>query len=46
VKRFDEALPRLDGEARDTIAGMRELHLRSIENCESVARTLSEDAGR
>ena len=43
VKRFDEALPRLDDEARDTIAGMRESHLRSIESCESVARTLAED---
>ncbi len=46
VKRFDEALPRLDGEARNAIAGMRELHLRSIASCESVARTLGEDAGR
>jgi hypothetical protein len=46
VKRFDEALPRLDVEARDTITGIREAHLRSIENCESVARTLAEDAGR
>jgi hypothetical protein len=46
VKRFDEALPHLDGEARSAIAGMRETHLRSIESCESVARTLGEDAGR
>jgi hypothetical protein len=46
VKRFDEALPRLDGEARTTIARMRESHLRSIESCESVARTLAGDAGR
>jgi len=44
VKRFDEALPRLDSEARDTIAGIRESHLRSIERCEAVARTLAEDA--
>jgi len=43
VKRFDEALPRLDGEVRETIAGMRASHLRSIESCESVARTLAED---
>ena len=43
VKRFDEALPRLDGEVRDTIAGMRASHFRSIESCESVARTLAED---
>src|SRR4249920_1616711 len=40
VKRFDEALPRLDGEARDAIAGMRETHLRSIASCEAVARIL------
>jgi hypothetical protein len=45
VKRFDEALPRLDGEARDAIGGMRASHLRSIETCESVARTLAGDAG-
>ncbi|MGH8682832.1 MAG: DUF6306 domain-containing protein [Burkholderiales bacterium] len=46
VKRFDEALPRLDGEAQDTIAGIREAHRRSIERCEAVARTLAEDADR
>lgn len=46
VKRFEEALPRLDGEARDTIAGMRESHLRSIESCETVARAVAEDVGR
>ena len=46
VKRFDEALPRLDAEARGTIAGIRDSHLRSAERCESVARTLAEDAGR
>jgi hypothetical protein len=43
VKRFDEALPRLDREVRDTIAGMRATHLRSIESCESVARMLAGD---
>jgi len=43
IKRFDEALPRLDAGARDTIAAMRESHLRSIEQCESVARTLPDD---
>ncbi|HSD40431.1 MAG TPA: DUF6306 domain-containing protein [Burkholderiales bacterium] len=41
VRRFDEALPRLDAEARETIAGMRESHLRSIATCEAVARTLT-----
>jgi hypothetical protein len=45
VKRFDEALPRLDGEARDAIAGIRETHLQSIATCESVAAMLAEDAG-
>jgi hypothetical protein len=43
VSRFDEASPRMaDSEARDTISGMRESHLRSIETCESVARTLTD----
>jgi hypothetical protein len=46
VKRFDEALPRLDGEARETIAGMRESHLRSIESCEFVVKALGEEVGR
>ena len=46
VERFDEALPRLDGEARVAIAGMRESHLRSIATCESVAAKLTGDAGR
>jgi hypothetical protein len=46
VKRFDEALPRLDAEARATIASMRESHLRSIATCESVAGKLAQDAGR
>jgi hypothetical protein len=44
VKRFDEALPRLDDEARATVSGIRESHLRSIATCESVARTLPADA--
>jgi hypothetical protein len=46
VRRFDAALPRLDGDARATVAAIRESHLRSIATCESVARTLAEDAGR
>jgi hypothetical protein len=40
VKAFDEALPRLDAEARATIAGMRESHLRSIATCAAVAAKL------
>ena len=43
VKRFDEAMPRLDDDARATIADIRESHLRSIELCESVASTLPGD---
>jgi hypothetical protein len=46
VKRFDEALPRLDDDARATIASIRESHLRSIERCESVASTMAGDAHR
>jgi hypothetical protein len=46
IKRFDEALPRLDDEARATVSGIRESHLRSIATCESVARTLPPGARR
>ena len=42
MKQFDEALPRPDPEAREAIAGMHASHLRSIESCEPVARTLAE----
>jgi hypothetical protein len=43
VRQFDEALPRIaDDEARAAIADMRELHLRSIETCESVTKTLTD----
>jgi len=42
VMRFDEAMPRLDDDARATIARIRESHLRSIELCESVAATLTQ----
>ena len=41
VKRFDEAMPRLDDDARATIARIRESHLRSIELCESIVGTLT-----
>jgi hypothetical protein len=44
VKRFDEALPRLDEPARVTVSGIRESHLRSIASCEAVARTLEDPA--
>jgi hypothetical protein len=42
IERFDEAEPRLDAEARQTIAGIRASHLRSIERCEAVASGLAE----
>jgi nitronate monooxygenase len=40
VKRFDEALPRLDAQARERFSAMRATHLRSIEACEQVAGKL------
>lgn len=46
VKRFDEAAPRLDAEARATVAGIRESHLRSIASCEAVVSMLPHDAKR
>jgi hypothetical protein len=42
VKRFDEAMPRLDADAQATITRIQESHLRSIELCESVVGTLTE----
>ena len=41
VKRFEEALPRLDATARERFAGMRNTHLRSIAACEQVAGKLA-----
>jgi len=40
VKEFEQALPSLDPEIRDTFTRMRDTHLRSIAACENVARTL------
>ena len=40
VKEFDDELPRLDTEARALFTKMRDSHLRSISNCEKVARAL------
>ena len=40
VKRFDEALPRLDPEAKVLFTRMRESHLRSIEICAAAAPAL------
>ena len=38
VKRFEEALPRLDPEAQKLFIRMRDSHLRSIAACESLLR--------
>jgi hypothetical protein len=40
VKRFEEALPTLNPEARDVFTKMRDSHLRSIAACEALARRL------
>jgi nitronate monooxygenase len=42
VKRFEEALPRLDEEARMVFQRMRDSHLRSIAACRAVAESLSD----
>ena len=41
VKRFEEALPRLDEESRNVITRMRDSHLRTISACERLVRTCS-----
>jgi len=38
VKRFEEALPRLDQDAKSLFTRMRDSHLRSIAACESLLR--------
>ena len=40
VKKFEEALPKLDEEPRNAFARMRDSHLRSIAACENVLKTL------
>jgi nitronate monooxygenase len=40
VKEFEQALPRLDAEARGLFTRMRDSHLRSIAACESVVKKL------
>ena len=40
VKRFEQALPNLDPEARAVFTKMRDSHLRSIAACETVLKTL------
>jgi nitronate monooxygenase len=40
VKQFEEALPTLTPEARDTFTRMRDSHLRSIAACEALLRAL------
>jgi nitronate monooxygenase len=39
VKKFEEALPTLDDEARDVFVRMRDSHLRSIAACERLIKT-------
>ena len=41
VKRFEEALPRLDEESRNVFTRMRDSHLRTIAACERLVRTCS-----
>ena len=41
VKRFEQALPKLEPQARNTFTKMRDSHLRSIAACERVLKTLS-----
>jgi nitronate monooxygenase len=38
VKRFEEALPRLDQDAQNLFTRMRDSHLRSIAACEALIR--------
>jgi nitronate monooxygenase len=40
VKKFEEALPRLEEEARSVFIRMRDSHLRSIAACESILKAL------
>jgi nitronate monooxygenase len=41
VRRFEEALPRLQGEPKAQFARMRDSHLRSIAACEAIAGKIS-----
>lgn len=40
VKKFEQALPALDPEARDVFTKMRDSHLRTIAACERLAQAL------
>ena len=40
VKRFEQALPGLDAEARDVFTRIRDAHLRSIAACERLLQAL------
>ena len=40
VKKFEQALPALDPEARDVFIKMRDSHLRTIAACERLAQAL------
>jgi nitronate monooxygenase len=40
VKKFEQALPRLDEDSRNIFTRMRDSHLRSIAACEKLAQSL------
>lgn len=40
VKKFEQALPKLDPEAREVFTKMRDSHLRTIAACERLAQAL------
>ena len=41
IRKFEEALPKLDPASREVIQGIRDRHLRSVSACESLARSLA-----
>jgi hypothetical protein len=40
VKKFEQALPKLDAESKNLFTRMRDTHLRSIAACESIVAKL------
>jgi nitronate monooxygenase len=40
VKQFEDALPQMDPQARDTFTKMRDSHLRSIAACDRIIQSL------
>jgi nitronate monooxygenase len=41
IRKFEEALPKLDPASREIIQGIRDRHLRSVTACESLLRPLA-----